>query len=189
MWFLIPILFAGYALKKSIAPKGVVVGNYVGAPQSKDAIDAIALAKFRAVVRQSEGYRLDAYYDSLGILTVGIGHKVLSSDKLKFGDVITAARAEALFAADTKTAFAAAQKQALELNKYTADFLVALSEVNYQLGTGWKNKFSNTWKYLKAGQYKNAISNLLNSAWHSQTPVRVKTFVAAIQSAYGSNIA
>lgn len=153
-------------------------------PVSEGAIESRAKQIFRDSVRHEEGFVLKAYYDSLGILTVGIGHKVLPADKIKAGESITIARALDFFVKDTNVALNAAMQQAKDLNKYTAEFISALAHVNYQLGTGWKYKFSNTYALLKAGSYKTAISNLMNSAWYNQTPDRVHNFIAEIRRAY-----
>lgn len=156
---------------------------------TKAQIEALALDSFRKIVRQHEGFELKAYLDSQGILTVGIGHKVVPSDKIKLNDTITIARALSFFEKDVAVAFNAAKSQAQDIGKYTSDFIVALSEVNYQLGSGWKDKFYNTYALLKKGDYKTAVSNLKNSLWHSQTPDRVNNFIASIKSAYqGSQI-
>jgi GH24 family phage-related lysozyme (muramidase) len=42
---------------------------------------------------------MKVYKDSRGFLTVGIGHKVVSADKLKLGDEIDDARVDAFFTA------------------------------------------------------------------------------------------
>ena len=51
-------------------------------------------------IKKFETYRLDVYDDGAGYLTVGYGHKVVPSDNLKLGDVITASRATTFFNAD-----------------------------------------------------------------------------------------
>lgn len=139
---------------------------------------------FRAKARQEEDYKLNVYKDSRGILTVGIGHKVLPSDKLSLGQIITPARAEAFFIADLAMAFEAAKKQARECSKYNADFICHLALVNYQLGTAWTYKFYNTWEYLKTGKWSQAVRNLGVSDWAKQTPDRVVAFQEAIKRNY-----
>lgn len=170
-----------------VAPKtttktnaGKIVSNSPFGPPNPYVIEARAKSQFLLKIKASEGYRLDVYKDTLGILTVGIGHKVTSADNLKLGDKITAAQANLFFVADTEKAFLAALSQARELGQFNENMIVALAEVNYQLGTGWRSKFYNTWKYLKAGNFTQAIKNLRGSAWASQTPVRVQNFIAAL---------
>ncbi len=153
-------------------------------PVPQGSIDSVALAIAKRDLEISEGRKNYVYVDSLGYPTVGIGHKVLANDGLRVGDVITERRIDELFAVDVQVAFNAAKAQAIELGKYTPSFLAALIEVNFQLGTGWKNKFSNTYNLLKKGDATQAIRNLQQSAWAQQTPVRVSNFIGAIKEAF-----
>lgn len=200
MWALIPIF--GYVIKKLSESKGSSplpqkttsqykpIKNVTKVdPQvvpTKSQIEAIAKQEFKAKVRVSEGYVLKVYLDTRGILTAGIGHKILPSDNLKLGDPVTVAQVMAWFEKDTATAFNAAKSQAADIGRYTVEFLAALAEVNYQLGTNWKAKFYNTYNLLKTGQYQLAISNLRQSAWIEQTPERVHNFIVAINKTFQS---
>lgn len=144
--------------------------------------NAFALAKSELV--SEEGRRSDAYLDSRGILTVGIGHKVLSSDNIKLGQVITDARIDDLFSQDLAPAFSAAKSQAREINKYNAEMIARLTSVNFQLGTYWRTKFPNTWSLIKNGKIQQAINNLYDSAWYQQTPNRVIAFASTLQNQF-----
>lgn len=137
-----------------------------------------------AEIKEKEGLKLEVYKDTLGNPTVGYGHLVKSSDGLKVGDTITQEQADAFLIKDYEKAFNAAIAQATELNKINAEFIAALASVNYQLGTGWRSKFPNTWGMLKAGDAAGAIQNLKASKWNKQTPVRVASFIGAIQNTY-----
>lgn len=153
-------------------------------PPTQASIDAAALAQAKNELVLHEGRRNDAYLDSKGILTVGIGHKVLPEDNLRLGDRISDEMVERLFAQDTAKAFAAAKEQALELGKYDAGLIAALTSVNFQLGTAWRGKFTNTWNDLKRGNVAGAISRLQQSEWMKQTPVRVAAFIDSLQGAF-----
>jgi len=147
-------------------------------------IEQQAYDALRAKLLASEGYKNVAYLDTKGILTVGIGHKVLASDNIKLGQSITNAQIEKFYKADSDSAFKSAVAQSKELGKYNADMIVALTEVNFQLGNYWRMKFPNTWTLLKNGKKDAAIRNLKTSAWYRQTPDRVKKFAEAIQRNY-----
>jgi lysozyme len=201
MWFLFPLLYAGYQafkgsngslsfgnLKETSANyPAITKGDYVGAPLSKGAIDSAAMAKFQANIKMEEGTNYVVYLDTKGIPTAGIGHKITSSDKLKVGDKVTYAQVMKWFGQDTAKAFTAAQSQAKQASQYTVDFIVALASVNYQLGTGWTSKFANTWKDIKAGHFSSAISRLRQSDWASQTPKRVENFITALNKTITTN--
>jgi GH24 family phage-related lysozyme (muramidase) len=147
-------------------------------------VEITARNLFQDRVRGHEGDRNDVYIDSLGILTVGIGHKVVPADMLRLGDRISDERKAAFFAQDTQTAFSAALAQAQEAGKYTARMIAALAEVNFQLGTGWTKKFANTWKAIKAGNINDAVNRLEQSDWYEQTPVRVAAFISTLQTEF-----
>lgn len=195
MWFLLPFFYAVKLMKSgnsgsvSSAPK--TSANYPPAVKTTTMtptqIEALAWAEFRRNAEANEGNKLVVYKDHLGFLTVGIGHKVVASDNLKLGDRISPAQVTSFFYKDGNAAFTAAKSQAKELGKYTPEMIAALAEVNFQLGTGWKNKFANTWKLLTAGEYKLAIANLKKSAWAQQTPNRVNNFIVAINKTFSTS--
>ena len=141
---------------------------------------AKVLSEIRASKIAKEGYRNTVYIDSLGLPTVGIGHLVVPSDNLRLGDTISDGRVDQLFAQDSEIALNAAENQARELNALNNDFVLALSHVNFQLGTAWKNEHRKTWGYLMNGNYDNAAIEVKNSTWYNQTPVRVTEFSNAI---------
>lgn len=140
----------------------------------------LADAEKRIALR--EGKRLDVYLDSLGILTVGRGHRVTAFDHLKLGDVITDARCESLFAKDLGPALAAAHLQAEQAGITDPSFIAALCAVNFQCGTKWTQTFFGVWKFIMAGQYEAAAVDAGGTKWAKQTPVRVSDFQAALRA-------
>lgn len=147
---------------------------------------AFAEAKRRLILR--EGRRNDVYRDTRGFLTVGIGHKVVASDRLKLGDRISDSRVDAFFAEDVRKAFNAALSQARQINQYNVEMIAALTSVNFQLGIYWTLEWGNTWALLKRGDKAGAaaaIRRIQSSAWSRQTPTRTNDFVQSIKSVYG----
>ena len=180
--YLLPIIFVA-SLFGFIALGGKNKNIVDGEPIMKNILveaNTLAIAEIKA----QEGLKLEVYADTLGNPTVGYGHLVLAGEGLKLGDKITQDQADALLVKDYNKAFNAAVAQATELNKINAEFIAALTSVNYQLGTGWRSKFPNTWGMLKSGDTAGAIQNLKASKWNEQTPVRVTAFVGAIQNTY-----
>jgi GH24 family phage-related lysozyme (muramidase) len=170
------------AMALALVGSAVVGVKQAQAPTTDDAI----FAAVHDYLSQPtiEGYRLKTYRDKLGFLSVGIGHKILSSDGIREGSTITPEKVAALFKKDANAAIAAAKSQARELGKYNMDMIVALASVNFQLGTGWRTEFKNTWNLIKAGRTPAAIQNLNSSLWARQTPNRVLAFTAALQRNY-----
>ena len=135
---------------------------------------------FKKHLMAREGYKTTVYRDSLGKPTVGVGHLVLPGDNLKVGDKITDAQVQAFLDKDAKAAWNAGQSQAAESGGDTC-FAIALGSVNFQLGTGWRQKFPSTWNLIKSGKYLEAADALNGTLWQKQTPVRVQDFQKALR--------
>lgn len=131
-----------------------------------------------------EGCCETVYRDSLGHLTVGVGHLVITGDSLHLGDKISVERIQRFLEIDTEQAFTAAKEQAHEISIETEDFILALTSVNFQLGTQWNHKFYESYPLLVSGDWKTAIRKLNNTLWAKQTPVRAKDFTEAIEKAF-----
>src|SRR5690606_34696293 len=131
------------------------------------------------LVRSREGVRNCAYNDSEGKLTIGIGHLVTSGDGYGAGTCLSDAEVEALYDQDFERYYAAAQEQAAALPEPATNshcMTVALASVNYQLGTGWRSNFTDTWAKMEAGDFCGAADNVAASLWAQQTPVRTADF-------------
>lgn len=164
----------------SIPDAGYLVSQSAGTAGS---VDPLTIAKQQII--SDEGQRADVYVDSQGVTTVGIGHKVVPSDGLSVGDVISQEQIDAFFNQDVQVAYQAAINQANDLGQSNPYFIASLVSVNFQLGSGWKSKFYNTYALIKQGSISNAISHLYQSAWYQQTPNRVDEFVTALNNYYG----
>ena len=178
----VPFIIGGLAVgaiseRYGINPFGRVKGLVT---PNNSTVDQQAAQAMREQLVSKEGFKNVAYYDKLGILTVGIGHKVTASDNIKLGQYIDNARIEQLYTKDSATALNAAIAQAKDLDVYNLDMVLALVQVNFQLGIYWQQKFPNTWSLLKSGKKSAAINNLKISKWYRQTPDRVQNFAQAI---------
>lgn len=138
-------------------------------------------------LKDREGVRYVVYLDTLGYPTGGVGHLITSADKLSVGDPISPEQVDAWLEKDMEKALAGARKNAKEIGIETDDFIIALTSVNFQLGTGWPTKFYKTYPNLVKGQWRKAIVGLRGSRWAKQTPVRVEDFVKAIEKAFTKN--
>lgn len=141
-----------------------------------------ALAATEKLIALREGRRNDAYLDSKGILTVGIGHRVTAFDHLKLGDVIPDSRVDSLFAKDIGSALSAAHLQAAQAGITSPAFVPALAAVCFQCGTGWTKTYFGVWKFILAGQYEAAAVDAGGTLWAKQTPVRVADFQRALRA-------
>ncbi|WP_277408883.1 lysozyme [Lacrimispora xylanisolvens] len=85
-------------------------------------------------IKSFEKYRLDVYDDGFGFLTVGYGHKVVATDNLKEGDIITASRATTLFNADILTVETGINKHP-KVSKFTQAQYDAVASLTFNAGT------------------------------------------------------
>jgi GH24 family phage-related lysozyme (muramidase) len=138
--------------------------------------------RFKRHMIPKENDRNDVYPDSRGIPTVGIGHRVVPADKLKLGDRISDARKEVLWRQDSSKALQAAQQQTKAAGISDTDFLIALADVNFQLGTDWYKEHKKTWSLMVNGDYEAAAREVQDSDWYDQTPERVQAFQRALQT-------
>jgi lysozyme len=139
-----------------------------------------ALDIWRRHAIEREGYRRRPYLDTVGKLTIGIGHLILPEDNIKNDEQISKERVEELFQKDTAKALAKSIRQMEYIGIKTPEFLAALISANFQLGD-FSVKFKNSYELLKEGKYDEVIENLRRSLWMRQTPVRVKDFIKAIE--------
>ena len=138
-------------------------------------------AAFEKLMASREGCRNEVYLDTVGKPTVGIGHLVVTADRLKLGDRITDQQVVDFFKRDGASAMSAARSQARQAGITDPAFTPYLASVNFQLGTNWTIVFPHTWRMILAGQYEEAAEALEGTLWASQTPVRVKDFQGALR--------
>jgi len=159
------------------------INREIWARETRRRTDAEALVqKFKLHMIPKEGDDNVVYLDKREIPTVGIGHKVVSTDNLKIGDRISDARKEELWQKDSVKALRAAQVQSHEAGISDPDFAIALADVNFQLGSNWKNEHKKTWSLILKGDYRSAAREAQNSRWYRQTPRRVEAFQQALEA-------
>lgn len=141
------------------------------------------LEKWERLAIEKEGYENTVYKDTLGNLTVGIGHLLIPEDKLKEGEFIEDDLVEKIFENDTSKIYSLSLKQAVELGKTSDFFILALMSANFQLGN-FAAKFDETFSLLKKEEWEEAIKHLENSLWMRQTPIRANDFIDAIKKVY-----
>lgn len=83
----------------------------------------------RNLIKTFEGYRNKAYYDAVGVLTIGYGH----TGGVQEGDTVTEAGADALLQQDLKAAENTVNATGLKLSQLQFDALVSLV---FNIGSG-----------------------------------------------------
>lgn len=112
-----------------------------------------------------EGMRFAAYRDTMGKLTIGVGRCL---------DTKGISRDEALYLLDNDIAYitehaAIAFPWMTGLNPARRDVLL---EMCFQLGINGVLGFKNALAAMRDHSWASASTNMLNSAWHKQTPAR-----------------
>jgi lysozyme len=124
-----------------------------------------------------EDQKLVVYRDSLGYLTVGVGHLVLPTDKLLFGDTITEERCRQFLEKDLDSAIKDCEINIENFYDHPEEIQNELVNLMFNLGYYTFSKFKNFISALNNKQYKNAASDLKNSLWYKQTGIRAKRIV------------
>lgn len=157
-------------------------------PQTdQEMFDAVYSTMFRDKMISEEGYFTNVYKDSEGFPTVGIGHLIgddrdllLQGRELKTGDEISDLCVNRLFERDASKAINAAIEQARDLNVFEKDVVIGLVSMNFQLGEAWPREWPGVYNHIKAGDFENAMIELvagkthrITNDWIKQTPSRV----------------
>lgn len=122
-----------------------------------------------------ESLRLCKYKDSLGNVTIGVGHLVL--DRESIPNCISSHDAIKLLTEDYRYA-----KLNVEKRYPWAEGEVKLILINltFQLGENRLAKFEDTLKYLKSKEYQLAAGEVLDSILYKQSPRRLERHAARI---------
>ena len=116
-----------------------------------------------------EGVESQAYKDSLGLLTIGIGRLI---DPNVPGSGLRPDEIEYLFNNDLKDRIEKLSKEIpwfLELDEARQGVLLNMS---FQMGVTGFLKFKNTLELVRTGKYTEAATAMLQSKWAKQTPKR-----------------
>lgn len=136
--------------------------------------DSLDVSSLYRSVKLHEGYRSVAYLDHLGYLTVGIGHRVTSTDNIKLNEKISIVRIKKFFNDDIHKAFNGAKTLLLNFESHPRAVKNILTEMVFQLGRNGVSKFKKTLSLINAKDYPSASIEMLDSKWYKQTPSRAK---------------
>ncbi len=144
------------------------------------------LRKLKEEIKREEGEVLKSYRDSLGKLTVGIGHLVVRGDpeyEKPVGAPISKARSTALFETDIQRTLNDLEKKLPWLKLQPKEVIRAVANMAFQLGVTGVLKFKNTLAYIEQKNYESAYVNGLRSLWAKQTPQRARRVLTMIRNA------
>jgi lysozyme len=128
-----------------------------------------------------EGKRLDVYKDSLGFLTVGIGHLVLSGDGLHERDVITEEKCKELFEHDFERAIREVNMLFNDIETYPEQIQDVLVNLMFNMGPLRLLGFHYFIAAIKARDFNEAANQLRGSLWYTQVGERAVRIVATVR--------
>lgn len=138
----------------------------------------MALRELTAQLKRDEGFSRSVYQDSLGYFTIGYGRLV----DARRGGGISEEEAEIMLTHDI-VARISGLSRALpwfpDLDDARQGVLINMS---FQLGVEGLLGFSKTLAHIKAGNYKAAADEMLQSRWALQTPARAARLSDQMQS-------
>ena len=128
-----------------------------------------------------EGLKLKAYKDTVGVVTIGIGHnlqanpaKPLIGRNVYMGGSITMDEAKKLFAHDIESVIDDLDERLPWFKDLSLARQYVLISMGFNLGVPGLMKWKNTLSALKSGDIKGTVTGMLNSKWASQVGRRSK---------------
>ena len=128
------------------------------------------LNKIEAQLRRDEGEKLSAYQDHLGYWTIGVGRLI---DARKGGG-LTREESTYLLQNDIMSKTKELNSKLSWISTLDPVRRAVLVNMAFQMGVEGLLKFRNTLAMIKAGQYADAASGMLESLWAQQTPARAQ---------------
>jgi GH24 family phage-related lysozyme (muramidase) len=156
-------------------------------------IDQAALRRF---VEAHEGRRVDAYLDSRGIQTIGVGFNLqrpdarpkitalgLSYDAVCRGEVrLTDAQIDRLLDSDLADAETGARRCVRGFDVLPAQAKMVVIDMVFNLGVGGFSTFQKMIKALENRDWDGASAEMRNSVWYHQVGERARQDIAMIAS-------
>lgn len=124
----------------------------------------------KAQLKEFEGCRLDAYFDTLNVLTIGYGHV---DSTLMPGTVWTQEQAESQLDADIAEKTAQVKKHIPWFDQLNEPRQAVLIGMCFQLGLVGLLGFNRTLGSVRDERWADAANGMRASKWHTQTPKRV----------------
>jgi len=146
------------------------------------------MVSIQKMIEFEEGKRLDAYLDSEGVLTVGIGHNLESDSAMdllkrhvKLHDKITEDECTALFERDLKNVYASIKRKIPFFDGLEEKYKPVIINMVFQMGINSTLAFKNTLKAMADDRHLAVIEGMKNSKWYKQTPNRVNRLILLVQ--------
>ncbi len=124
-------------------------------------------------ISKFEGIRFEPYRDTLGNLTVGIGHKLVKGDVIK--ERYSSGEIAQYFKQDLETATNGARKIYPNFDRLPANIQLVLIDMVFNMGITGVSKFTKMNKAINQLDYLTAAKELKDSKYFHQTGNRAIT--------------
>ena len=148
-------------------------------------MDVISKVIFMEQLKKHEGERLSAYKDSLGVLTVGVGHNCVASPVPgieKPGDRISQETSDRLFFNDVHDHETAILKKLPWISQLTPARQAVLFNMAFNLGISGLLGFKDTLSLIQQGKYLASSDAMLKSKWATQVKGRAVALAAQMRT-------
>lgn len=130
-------------------------------------------------LRRDEGVKYSPYRDSVGILTVGVGHNIEAKPlPADWTFPLTDAQVDQLLSQDLEEVFVGLDKNVPWWRSLSYERQRVLVNMAFNLGIKGLMGFKNTLASIKSGLYQSAAEGMLASKWASQVSARAKRLAA-----------
>ena len=130
-----------------------------------------------------EGKRLDVYRDSLGLLTVGVGHLILKGDAIPEGSTISEDRCQQLLEHDLDHAIVNSNMMFPGLpDRYPEEIQEVIINLVFNMGPTRLLGFKKFIMAIKTHNWQDAADELQNSKWYGQVGPRADRLIAMVDS-------
>jgi lysozyme len=161
----------GQGLTQAEVDEGNAVLTAMNAPITVTASAVPHFDEIKAHLEHEEGRVPNAYQDSLGYWTIGVGRLI---DKRR-GGKLSDSEIDLLLANDIKAKMKAIEDwPAWQAVKDDPARATALLSMAFQMGPAGLAEFKNSLQLIADRQWQQAAANLMQSRWAKQTPNRAK---------------
>ena len=147
------------------------------------------LSRLGQQLKESEGFRLDAYRCPSGALTIGYGHNCDASPVAgvaRVGDCITREEADRLFLSDLEAAMRGVRGALPWVTDLHPPRQAVLYDMAFNMGLGHPGvsgllSFRNTLGLIQEGRYAEAARSMMQSKWARQVKIRAVRLAAQME--------
>ena len=144
------------------------------------ATNVFAAPDYYNFIKSSEGCKYIIYKDSRGNNSVGIGHLLLPTDKVK--KVYSEKDVRDFFNKDVAAAEIIARKQFTNFDSLSDDAKEIVVSLAFNLGSGGLSKFKNFKAAIVSKDFTRAAKELKDSNWYKQVGLRGKKYVMILNN-------